>query len=232
MKIAEQSYMILAPAGIIHSTDEDIPKTFDSETAMKSAFIAEAMLIEIAGRTAYKSEDKITDDSYDPFIRKIIRRGHEAVIEFGSMTAKFVTDRGISHELVRHRVCSFIQESTRYCNYGAKKFGSEITVIKPSTWDNWTESMRIDWQDSIRVAETRYLNLLRIGATPQQARSILPNSLKTEIVVRTNFREWRHIFQLRAIEKAAHPDMRTLMIPLYQRCRGILPCVFDMGDPE
>jgi thymidylate synthase (FAD) len=230
MKIVEQGYGILSPSSRINywpeSADENV-HLIDQE-----AFIHEAKLIELAGRTAYKSENKITETSYDLFIRKIIKRGHEAVIEFGSMTVKFVTDRGISHELVRHRVCSFLQESTRYCNYGQEKFGGEITVIQPSTWEIWTESMRIDWKDSVRVAETRYLNLLRIGSTPQQARAILPNSLKTEIVIRTNFREWRHIFRLRAISKAAHPDMRALMIPLYEYCRKLLPCVFDMGKPE
>jgi thymidylate synthase (FAD) len=148
------------------------------------------------------------------------------------MMVKFVTDRGVSHEIVRHRMCSFVQESTRYCNYGTDKFGGELTVVRPSKWDAWTESMRIDWQDSIRVSETRYLNLLRIGSTPQEARSVLPNSLKTEIVVRANFREWRHIFNLRAISKAAHPDMRSLMTPLYEKCRVSLPCVFDMGNVE
>jgi thymidylate synthase (FAD) len=223
MKIINQSHEILCPFPVIYDG-------FGGN--MEAAFKEEAKLIELAGRTAYKSEDKITTDSYDKFIRSIIKRGHEAVVEFGSMAVKFVTDRGVSHEIVRHRMCSFLQESTRYCNYGMEKFGSEITVIKPSAWDDWNESMRIDWQDSIRVAEVRYLNLLRIGATPQQARSVLPNSLKTEIVVRANFREWRHIFRLRAISKAAHPDMRSLMIPLYSQCCEFLPCVFDMGVPE
>jgi thymidylate synthase (FAD) len=222
MKIVEQSFEFLSPL-------------FDDGTSndgVLMGFSHEAKLIEKAGRTAYKSEDKITLDSYDEFIRQIIKRGHEAVIEFGSMAVKFVTDRGVSHEIVRHRMCSFLQESTRYCNYGADKFGGELTIVRPSTWDNWDESMRIDWMDSIRVSETRYLNLLRIGSTPQQARALLPNSLKTEIVVRANFREWRHIFRLRAISKAAHPDMRALMIPLYNECRKLLPCVFDMGDVE
>jgi thymidylate synthase (FAD) len=218
MKIVKQRFEILSPL-------------FDDGTSDDGLFMGfshEAKLIEKAGRTAYKSADKITLDSYDKFT--IIKRGDEAVIEFGSMMVKFVTDRGVSHEIVRHRMCSFVQESTRYCNYGTEQFGGELTVVRPSKWDNWTESMRIDWQDSIRVSETRYLNLLRIGSTPQEARSVLPNSLKTEIVVRANFREWRHMFNLRAISKAAHPDMRSLMIPLYEKCRALLPCVFDMGN--
>jgi thymidylate synthase (FAD) len=198
-------------------------------------FSHEAKLIEKAGRTAYKSEDKITPDSYDKFIRGIISRGHEAVIEFGSMAVKFVTDRGISHEIVRHRICSFVQESTRYCNYGASRFNSELTVVRPSTWDTWQQWQKEEWEGALEEAENRYLNLVWQGErplSPQQARAVLPNSLKTEIVVRANFREWRHIFNLRAISKAAHPDMRSLMTPLYETCRALLPCVFDMGSVE
>ena len=127
MKIMKQSYAILSPL-------------FDDGTSadgLRMGFRNEARLIEKAGRTAHKSEGKITQDSYDAFIRGLIKRGHEAVLEFGSMTVQFVTDRGVSHELVRHRMCSFVQESTRYCNYDEDKFGRELTVIQPSTWDSW-----------------------------------------------------------------------------------------------
>jgi thymidylate synthase (FAD) len=218
MKIVKQSHEILSPS---------------IQTAhLGGGFKNEAKLIELAGRTAYKSEDKITGDSYDKFIRGLIARGHEAVIEFGSMTAKFVTDRGVSHEIVRHRMCSFVQESTRYCNYSQDKFGGEIVVAEPSTFDKWTTCEKNVWVDAMEHAEACYLDMLDDNRTPQQARAVLPNSIKTEIVVRANFREWRHIFRLRAISKAAHPDMRALMIPLYKECRTLLPCVFDMGDVE
>jgi thymidylate synthase (FAD) len=220
MNIVEQSFEILSPT-ITGSSDY-----------LVDAFVREAKLIECAGRTAYKSEDKITQDSYDEFIRGLISRGHEAVIEFGSMMVKFITDRGVSHELVRHRMCSFVQESTRYCNYSKKKFDGEITCVKPSTCDAWTSNQWTDWINTIYAAEKTYLDMLRNGLSPQQARSVLPNSLKTEIVVRANFREWRHIFKLRAVSKAAHPDMRALMLPFYTECRKLLPCVFDMGEPE
>jgi thymidylate synthase (FAD) len=183
----------------------------------------------MAGRTAYKSEDKITESSYDSFIKNLILHGHEAVIEFGSMAVKFITDRGITHELVRHRLCSFVQESTRYCNYSLGKFNNEVTFIKPGGLGN---SSRIDWAAECESAEIRYFKLLENGATPQQARAMLPNCTKAEIVVRANFREWRHIFKLRAISKAAHPDMRVLMIPLYKQCKDLLPCDFDMGEAE
>jgi len=223
MKIVEQSHEILSPMAYDDYTDS---------YCASHGFLAEAQLIELAGRTAYKSEDKITNDSYDKFIRGLIARGHEAVIEFGSMAVKFVTDRGVSHELVRHRMCSFVQESTRYCNYLLDKFDGEITVVQPSTLEDWAEPRRLDWANSVGMSEAQYLRMLQAGLTPQQARSVLPNSLKTEIVVRANFREWRHIFRLRAISKAAHPDMRALMVPLYEECRKFLPCVFEMGIPE
>lgn len=213
MKVIEQSYEILAPVG-------------------KDEWIREAKLIEMAGRTAYKSEDKITDDSFEKFIQMIANRNHGAVLEFGRMIVKFTTDRGVSHEIVRHRLCSFLQESTRYCNYGKDKFGGEITVAKPSTWNDWTFGAKSAWEESMKKSETMYLQGLEDGLSPQQARAILPNSLKTEIIVGTNFREWRHIFELRAISKTAHPDMRALMIPLYEKVRKIMPCVFEMGDVE
>jgi thymidylate synthase (FAD) len=147
------------------------------------------------------------------------------------MAVKFVADRGVSHELVRHRMCSFVQESTRHCNYDYDKFGRELTVVKPSTWDSWSDDQKGWWKKSLEYAELNYLEMVQDDMQPQQARAVLPNSLKTEIVVRANFREWRHIFRLRALSKAAHPDMRALMLPLYEKCRSLLPCVFDMGEP-
>jgi thymidylate synthase (FAD) len=227
MKIIEQSFEILSP-----KNDGFCIGEFYQVDSLKQAFVSEAKLIEIAGRTAYKSEEKITLNSYDSFIRGIISRGHEAVIEFGSMTVKFVTDRGVSHELVRHRMCSFVQESTRYCNYSKEKFGEEITVVRPSTWNEMVLTQQERWHEAIKESEIAYLGMIKAGLSPQQARSVLPNSLKTEIVVRANFREWRHIFRLRALSRAAHPDMRYLMIPFYLKCQELLPCVFDMGIPE
>lgn len=189
----------------------------------------ECKLIELAGRTAYKSEDKITKNSYKDFIERIVQRNHGAVLEFGTMMVYFYTDRGVTHELVRHRLCSFLQESTRYCNYSQDKFGNEVTFINRE-FHNYGDEQA--WRLACCQAEQSYLDMLAAGSSPQEARSVLPNSLKTEIVVRANFREWRHIFQLRAISKAAHPDMRNLMIPLYDTCRGVCPEVFEMGDPE
>ena len=220
MKIVKSGFDILSP------------EVTSSSDYLETAFIREAKLIEIAGRTAYKSEDKITKSSYDSFIRKIIKNGHEAVIEFGSMMVKFITDRGVSHEIVRHRLCSFLQESTRYCNYMNDKFDNEIAVIEPAGYDQWGDVEKAQWWEGMAFAESKYGQLIGEGLTPQQARAVLPNSLKTEICVRANFREWRHIFRLRAISKAAHPDMRSLIIPLYEQCKALLPCVFDMGEVE
>ena len=185
--------------------------------------------IEIAGRTCYKSEDNITPDSAERFVRMILKRGHESVIEHVYMTAKFVCDRGVTHELVRHRLCAFSQESTRYCNYGKGKFGNECTFIKPPFWEESDKTYDL-WWNAMADAEKYYMMLLACGAKPQEARDVLPNSLKTEIVVTANVREWRHIFRLRT-GQAAHPQMRELMVPLLKEMRQKAPCLFeDVGD--
>ena len=195
-------------------------------------------LIELAGRTCYKSENKISENSARDFIAKILKRDHESVIEHSAMTVKFICDRGVSHELVRHRLCSFSQESTRYCNYKG-----ECTFIIPP-WLNieegtysFTEKTRSDsseeellWYRTMLYSENCYQELIKEGWTPQQARSVLPNSIKAEIIMTTNFREWRHIFRLRC-SKAAHPQMRELMIPLHKKCKELIPIIFDdIGD--
>ena len=172
--------------------------------------------IERAGRVCYKSEDKITEDSAEKFIRGLIKRGHEAVIEHGSITALFVCDRGVSHELVRHRIASYCQESTRYCNYSKDAFGNEITVIQPSQLerpaDDKPEATDWDvWEYSCEQAEQAYFDLLRRGCTPQEARAVLPTCLKTEVMVTMNPREWRHFFKLRC-SSAAHPEMRYVAL--------------------
>lgn len=182
--------------------------------------------IEAAGRTCWKSEDKIEPGTAGPFIERIKNFKHESVLEHGSITVRFIVDRGISHELVRHRLASFSQESTRYCNYGKGKFGQELTFIKPCFWDE-RDTNYFTWEAACRDAESSYLDMLEHGATPQEARSILPNSLKTELVMTTNPREWRHIFTLRC-DRAAHPQMREVMIPLLNEFKELWPSLF--GD--
>lgn len=164
--------------------------------------------LETIGRTAYQSFDKDPDGSKEKeFIINIIDRGHESVIEHISLTARFIVDRGVSHELVRHRIASFTQESTRYCNYANGKFGNELTFIDIRPF--MTETAVELWEGSISSAEADYIMLINHGCSPQIARSVLPNSLKTEVIMTANLREWRHFFKLRC-SKAAHPQMRQV----------------------
>ncbi len=160
-------------------------------------------VIEAAGRVCYKSENNISDNSATDFIGKIIKRGHESVIEHASAAFKIITDRGITHEIVRHRIASFSQESTRYCNYSKDKFDNEISVIEPPEMNDAT---RKSWVTACQTAETEYFKMLAAGATPQIARSVLPTCLKSEIIMTCNFREWRHFLKLR-LANGAHPQI-------------------------
>ena len=190
--------------------------------------------IECAGRTCYKSDSEYTYETAVAFLEKIMKRGHLSVIEHESISVRFIIDRGVSHELVRHRLCAFSQESTRYCNYsGGVTFVIPPWVdVKPGEYDIMiAESFDSDknsaiWLSLMLNAEDEYISLLRCGWTPQQARSVLPNSLKTEIVVTANLREWRHILSLRT-SKAAHPQMQEVMIPLFAEMKRLIPVIFD-----
>jgi len=203
MKIIKAGYELVTP--------------IDGETILKR--------IEQCGRVCYKSEGKTTDDSAEKFVTAIIKRGHESVLEHCSFTVKFIVDRGVSHELVRHRIASFSQESTRYCNYSNDDFGSEITVIEPYFLDKHTAGYG-GWEVACRQAEKAYFELLNWGCSPQEARSVLPNSLKTEVVMTCNLREWRHFFKLRTAS-AAHPQMREVTRPLLDELKKLIPVVFD-----
>jgi thymidylate synthase (FAD) len=196
-----------------------IEPDFSVEMGFNSATLA-LWKIERAGRVCYKSEGAMDEQSAPAFVRKIINNGHHSVLEHGTTTVYIICDRGVSHELVRHRLASYSQESTRYVNY---KEG--ITVIKPSTIEQGT-SLYALWLSAMLQAEESYRRLIETGASPQEARSVLPNSLKTEIVVTANFREWRHIFKLRC-SKAAHPDMRYIMCKVRDHFVSVLPAVFD-----
>lgn len=240
--------------------------------------------LEVQGRTCYKSEDRISPDSAEKFVRGILKTDarermrqviidtlydtlqsgstyepeevadsmmeqvfailddspHESVIEHASMCVRFICDRGVTHELVRHRLAAFSQESTRYCNYSKGKFGGELTFILPCFWgdqfEGWPQQMPTgpahEWVRAMEKAEEQYLELIRMGAKPQEARDVLPNSLKTEIVMTANVREWRHIFRLRTSKKA-HPQMRELMCPMLAEARSRIPVIFDdVGTTE
>lgn len=182
--------------------------------------------IELAGRVCYKSEDKIKGGSAEDFIREIIKRGHESVLEHFAITVRFICDRGVSHELVRHRIASYSQESTRYCNYSRCEFGEEITVIKPCYWD-CNSNEYIMWKLAMEAAEMWYMKLLEEWATPQEALAVLPNSLKTEVIMSANLREWRHFLRLRCA-KSAHPQMREVACMLREQLAEALPTIF--GD--
>lgn len=212
-----------------------IKPSYEILTPISDGGIKELQHIERIARVCYKSEDKISPDgeSAKKLIKMLIDREHEAMLEHGSISVLFICDRGVSHELVRHRVASFAQESTRYCNYSKDKFGNEITVIKPFFFignnipggeaDNWCHEA---WKKACEESERSYFDILAAGKNPQEARTVLPNSLKTEIVVTANYREWRHILWLRA-SPFAHPQMRELMIPLMNDLHDRLPVIFD-----
>lgn len=184
--------------------------------------------IECIARVCYKSEDKITDESAPKMVAALIKSGHEAMLEHYNFSVKFIIDRGVSHEIVRHRLASFAQESTRFCDYSNGKFGGEITVIEPCFYSPCS-SQYINWCISCECAENAYFEALKMGSTPQEARSILPTSLKTEIVMTANLREWRHFFKLRAAGTTGtpHPQMLEVAVPLLKELKTIIPVVFD-----
>lgn len=181
--------------------------------------------IELIGRVCYKSEDRITEESAKIFVSSILKNGHESVIEHEKLSVRIICDRGVSHEIVRHRLASYSQESTRYCNYNKEKFGNQLTFIKPIFWDDKGDEYQI-WVKMMSQAEESYNKLIDMGASPQEARSILPNSLKTEIIVTMNLREWRHFFKLRTSKKA-HPQMRQISIMMLDYFKSIVPIIFD-----
>jgi thymidylate synthase (FAD) len=184
--------------------------------------------IERAGRVCYKSESKsqFTVESGEKFVKSIIERGHESVLEHVSLGAIIICDRGVSHELVRHRLASYSQENTRYCNYSKDDFHGELTVIKPCFWYKTDKQYRI-WEEACEYAEMLYMKLIEAGATAQEARTLLPNSTKTEIAMTANIREWRHFFKLRC-DKASHPQMREIACMLRDVCQDRYPALFNL----
>ena len=203
--------------------------------------------MERVARTCYKSEDKITDDSCYKFITGIIKRGHEAMIEFANITVKFTCDRGVTHEIVRHRLASYAQESTRYCNYSKDKYNNQVSFIDikggidldlamNSALNNGTlnkdkiNDIIKEWEEACKDSERHYLKMVELGASPNIARSVLNNSTKTEINVRMDIREWRHFFKLRC-ENVAHPQMREITLPLLKEMNERYPIFFkDLAE--
>lgn len=206
MRIIEPSYEILTP--------------IDGTQALKT--------IEYCARTCYQSYDKQTEDSCFQFVKMLMGRNHESCLEHYSFSVKFIVDRGIHNEIVRHRLSSFSAESSRYVNYSKDKFGKEITVIRPVFFkkDTWEYNM---WKKSVENAETTYMSMLERGVKPEEARSVLPLSIKTETVMTANLREWRHFFKLRTTI-FCHPQMRQITIPLLDELKSLIPIVFDDID--
>ena len=194
--------------------------------------------IEEAGRTCYRSEDKKEEGSAEKVLMDLLRRGHLAMIEHAVITARFVCDRGVTHEIVRHRIASYAQESTRYCNYSKGKYGSQISVIDLATgfsYDLSNETDRLkyeEWQEAMNDAERHYMNMIKLGASAQEARSVLPNSTKTEIVITMNAREWRHFFNLRALGTtgAPHPQMQQVATMAFELFKENWPLLFEDLD--
>jgi len=210
-----------------------VPASYKIESKLSSDLLLD---IERYGRTCYRSEDRIFNlETAGKFVAMLIRRGHHSVLEHGSITVRFVCDRGVTHEIVRHRLASYSQESTRYCNYTDGKFDSEITVIKPFGLEGYAYNL---WEQSCKEAEVKYFAIVAQlkeegwdeKKIPSWARSVLPNSLKTEIVMTANPREWRHFFSLRAAPPA-HPQMREVACPLLAEFHERVPVLFDdVGD--
>ncbi len=193
--------------------------------------------IETIGRVCYKSESNISEGSAERFIKNILKRGHESVIEHESVTVRMTCDRGVSHEIVRHRIASYSQESTRYCNYAGDKFDNQISVIDIAGGFEYDLTKENDkakyevWSASMEEAEKAYFKMLELGATPQEARSILPNSLKTEIVITMNLRSWRNFFRLR-LDHHAHPQMREVAKIAFAEFKTKLPVFFEDIEAE
>lgn len=203
---------------------------FEILTPISKGGISELQFLEKIARKCYKSEDKISEDgeSAKRLVGSLIKSKHEAMLEHMSLSVLFICDRGVSHEIVRHRMASFAQESTRYCNYSKGKFGGEVTFIRP--YNMVTDSTEFGiWESAMLAAENSYMELLKNGISPQMARSVLPNSLKTELVMTANLREWRHFLNLRAAGStgAPHPQMLEIAIPLLIELQHAIPVVFD-----
>ena len=220
MKIIDASYTFINPTFDVGSNFEDYAKDI-------------YQIIELAGRTCYKSENRISTNSAERFVRAIIGNNHEAMLEHASMTVKFIVDRGVANELVRHRIASFAQESTRYCDYSTDKFDKHVTFIKPYYFKGRPSHAYIQWLKAMEQCETSYFELRRLGCSPEEARAVLPLSTKTEIVMTANMREWRHFFKLRAagLTGTPHPQMLEVAVPLLNDCHKYLPALFDDIKP-
>ena len=192
--------------------------------------VAAYELISLAMSNCYRAELNATPKTPVEMVEKAVRIGHFSVLEHVYVSVNITCDRGVTHELVRHRLASYSQESTRYCNYAGEKFGRSLTFIRPS-WAHGELSatqlkMYGSWEEAMRLAEAHYMDMLDFGASAQEARAVLPNSLATKIAMTANLREWAHVFKLRC-DLPAHPDMRQTMKPIMLGMLDLYPSVFQ-----
>jgi thymidylate synthase (FAD) len=219
------------------SADFMFPEDFKGDT--KFPYLKR---LERIARTCYQSEGNICDGSDKKLIQKLLNKKHYPMFDHAHISVIALCDRGVSHEIVRHRLAAYAQESTRYCNYSKDKFSGHVTFIKPCFFpdiqlgtfglddvrcnaNDYTENS-YHWLKAMLAAEDRYLRMVGNGCSPQEARSVLPNSLKTSIVMTYDFTVWRHFFQLRTAH-AAHPQMRQIIRPLLQKFKANIPLIFD-----
>ena len=194
-----------------------IVEKFDGTQIMKR--------IERACRTCYRSEGKITEDSYKNLIKNCLNRGHESVLEHEKVTVRIYNDIGSYKDLTRHRFASFSVESTRYCSYDKDKYGNEISFMDPVYIED--EKVYEMWKKTMQEIENSYLEMKKLGATTDMCRNILPHSTAAEYTMTANIREWKHIFELRA-NNHVHPAIRQVMIPLLKYFKEQMPDIF--GD--
>ena len=185
-------------------------------------------IITVCGTTSYLGDKELTSEYTRKFVHDRIKEGHESVLEHAVMTVRFIVDRGVSHELVRHRIAAITQESQRYVNYSKDKFGNEVTFIKPLFFEQGSQLYK-EWYDAMQMAENTYMKMLNCGAKPEEARTVLPNSTKTTVSMTCNLREWRHIFKLRAAGTTGkpHPQMVEVILPLLKQCQELMPEIFS-----
>lgn len=181
--------------------------------------------LERACRTCYRSEEKINEESYKALLNNCITRGHESILEHEKVTVVMCCDIGVYKDLTRHRIASFSIESTRYCNYGKDKFNNEIKFIKPCNIEEESE-LYVRWEEVCKEIEKTYLEMSKLGATPDQLRMILPHSTAAEVTMTANIREWKHILLLRT-SKHTHPAIRQLLIPLLLYFKENMPEIFN-----
>lgn len=192
----------------------------------QDTIIDQLKIIELAGRNCYKSEDKITEDSYNKMIAMLRMRKHESVLEHGNVTVRMIGSRAFTHQLIRHRLAAYSQESQRYVNYSKDKHGNSISFIKPIGYEDWSDNLKESFVTGLLDAESCYLEMVSDGMKAEDARGVLPNQTKTEIVVTMNLRAWRHFFSMRC-DKHAQSEIRHIAKLLLAQMFETMPVIFQ-----